>query len=127
MDDKKKVLLIDDEEVIVDILRRRFERLGFNVLTAYDGTQAIDIIQSEKVDLVVCDVRMPNGVDGQDVLRAKQEFNPESHFVAISGHIMTDDSVQELMADGASLFVKKPFPSLADVTENMANLVLSKN
>ncbi len=124
---KKKVLLIDDEEIIIDILRRRFERLGFSVLTAYDGSSAIDIIQSEELDLVICDVKMPNGLDGEDVLRAKQKYNPGSHFVAISGHVMTDESVQHLMKGGASLFVKKPFPSLTDVTEKMAGLVTPQN
>jgi|GEM_PF-2696745 len=127
MKEKKRVLLIDDEEIIVDILRRRFERLGFAVLTAYDGSSAIDLIQQEKIDLVVCDVKMPNGTDGEDVLKAKQKYNPSSHFVAISGHVMTDESVQLLMNNGASLFVKKPFPSLADVTQQMAMLVTPQN
>ena len=123
MSENKKILIIDDEEIIVDILKRRFERMGFNVLFAFDGSQAVNTLKSEKIDIVICDVKMPNGTSGEDVLKISKETNPDSRFVAISGHILNDESVQAIMKNGAAMFVKKPFPSLSDVTQQIANLL----
>lgn len=120
---KKKILVVDDEEVIVDILKRRFERIGFAVTTAVDGNEGIAQLKEEKFDLVICDVKMPKGSSGTDVLKTAQESNPSSPFVAISGHIMSDESVKVMMGNGASMFMKKPFPSLKEFTETVITLV----
>ncbi|RMF61861.1 MAG: response regulator [Calditrichaeota bacterium] len=119
----KKILIVDDEEIIVDILKRRFTRMGFSVLESLEGSHAIDLLQREPVDLVVCDVKMPDGTSGTDVLRATRKYRPGAPFVAISGLLMTDESVQEFLRNGAALFIKKPFASLRDVTEQIAALV----
>jgi two-component system nitrogen regulation response regulator NtrX len=120
---QKHILIIDDEEMIVDILKRRFERMGFQVTTAHDGNSGIDELQARKVDLVVCDIKMPNGTAGGDVLRASMASSPETKFVAISGQLMSDDSVKEILQDGADMFIKKPFPSLNEVTARIVNLI----
>ncbi len=119
----RKVLIVDDEEIIVDILKRRFGRMGFSVYSAMDGKEAVDLLARQRVDLVICDVLLPNDVSGETILEAAREQNPGAHFVAMSGHILSDASVQSLMAHGADLFIKKPFPSLTEVTEQMASLV----
>jgi len=119
----RKILIVDDEEIIVDILKRRFGRMGFSVYSAMDGQEAVDLLSKQKMDLVVCDVLLPNDISGEEVLEVARDQNPDSHFVAMSGHILSDDSVQSLMAHGADLFIKKPFPSLSEVTEQMADLV----
>ncbi len=123
MGKQKKILIIDDEETIVDILKRRFERLGFTVFSEYDGATAIEVLKKEMVDLVLCDVKMPNGISGSDVLKAAQIHNPTSQFVAMSGHLNSHKSVKSIMKDGASVFIKKPFPSLTEVTQQIASLV----
>jgi DNA-binding NtrC family response regulator len=112
---KKTILIVDDEEVILDILKRRFERLGLHVLTAANGSQGIEIIKSRDLALVICDIKMPNGVTGMSVLNALKRHQPGTHFVATSGHLFTNSSVQEIIENGASLFVKKPFDSLNDM------------
>ena len=55
----KTVLLVDDETVVVDIAKRKLESLGFKVLFAHDGHDAIGILSTEKPDLIVLDVQMP--------------------------------------------------------------------
>ncbi|MFQ5709141.1 MAG: response regulator [bacterium] len=127
MSDPRKILIIDDEEVIVDILKRRFTRMGFNVSTAYDGLQGIDALKKEPVDVVVCDIKMPKGVSGVDVLYATKKYNPDASFVAISGHLVSNKSVNAIMDGGATLFVKKPFSSLGEVTRRIAKLATSRN
>ena len=123
MDKQKKILIIDDEETIVDILKRRFERLGFMVYSECDGAPAIEVLKKEMLDLVVCDVKMPNGISGSDVLKASQTYNPGTKFVAMSGHLNSHESVESIMKDGASVFIKKPFPCLTEVTRKIASLV----
>lgn len=125
LNNKKKILIVDDEETIVDILRRRFSSMGFSVLTSFDGEDGIRVIKEHEVDLVVCDVEMPKGVSGKDVLQVARKQNPAVRFVAISGYLLSDDSVDQIMGAGADLFLKKPFPSLKEATEQMARLVES--
>jgi DNA-binding NtrC family response regulator len=121
--DEKRILIIDDEEMIVDILRRRFERMGFAVCTAQDGDEGIGVIENNDLDVVLCDIKMPNGASGNEVLRASKSRNPGTRFVAMSGQLMSDVSVRKLLEDGADLFVKKPFPSLQETTEAIIRLV----
>lgn len=123
MNQTKKILIIDDEAVIVDVLKRRFERMGYSVATAFNGLEGIEAIKQEKVDVVVCDIKMPKGVSGIEVLTASKKYNPNVRFVAISGHLLSDESIQGIMERGASLYVKKPFPSLGEVTQQIADLL----
>ena len=127
MSKAKKILIIDDETTIVYILKRRFERIGFSVYTAFDGLEGIDTIRNEKIDIIVCDIKMPKGITGVDVLHAAKKYNPSAPFVAISGHLSSDESVQGIMKEGASLFIKKPFPSLGETAQQIADLVENQN
>jgi DNA-binding NtrC family response regulator len=127
MNETKKILIIDDEAVIVNILKRRFERMGFSVATALNGSEGIETLRHEKVDLVVCDIKMPKGISGMDVLNASKKYNPNVRFVAISGHLLSDESVEGILKDGASMYVKKPFPSLGEVTQQIADLLGNTN
>ncbi len=119
----QKILIIDDEEIIVDILKRRFNRIGWHVLTAYDGQTGISIIKNESLDAIICDIKMPSNTNGTDVLEIAHKFCPQTPFVAISGYIMSDENVVKIMDRGARLFLKKPFSSLKDVTSQISALV----
>lgn len=120
---RKKVLIVDDEEVILDILRRRFERLGFAVLTALDGLKAIDILKNKSLDLVISDLKMPNGFTETDVLKFSKQHNPAAPVVVISGLLLTQTAIDELLEKGAAMFIKKPFSSLTKITQKIADLV----
>ncbi|MBI2167372.1 MAG: response regulator [Candidatus Omnitrophica bacterium] len=62
---KKKILLIDDEEIVLKSIAKLLIREGYEVIACRSGTEAIDQAKSEAVDLIVCDVRMPqlNGIE----------------------------------------------------------------
>lgn len=55
----KTVMIVDDETVVVDIARRKLQSLGFNAIVAYDGQEAMELLNTEKPDLIVLDVQMP--------------------------------------------------------------------
>ena len=63
----KKILAVDDEKHIVRLVQVNLERQGYEVVTANDGREALEKVESEKPDLVVLDVMMPY-MDGFEVL-----------------------------------------------------------
>ena len=64
----KKILAVDDERHIVRLVEVNLQRAGYEVVTAYDGKEALEKVKSEKPDLVVLDVMMPY-MDGFEVLK----------------------------------------------------------
>src|SRR5438094_3219233 len=64
----KKILAVDDERHIVRLVEVNLQRAGYNVVTAFDGKEALEKVKSEQPDLVVLDVMMPY-MDGFEVLR----------------------------------------------------------
>src|SRR5690606_2585354 len=65
---------VDDEKVLCDAIAFDFKRKGYNVLCAYNGGDAFKIVQSQPVDLILSDVRMPNG-DGVELLTNVKNHN----------------------------------------------------
>ncbi|MFQ5602653.1 MAG: response regulator [bacterium] len=120
----KKILIVDDEEIIVDILKRRFERMGFTVASEFNGQDCIRRLQEDRFDVVVCDIKMPEGINGLEVLQIARSQNPEVKFVAMSGHLFPEDYINEMKMNGAAMFFKKPFYSVGKVTQQIADLVL---
>jgi two-component system nitrogen regulation response regulator NtrX len=100
------ILIVDDEEGIREVLRDCLEDEGYKVALAEDGFQALRVLASEPVDLMVLDVWLPN-MGGIDVLKkAKQEY-PDLEVVVISGHGNINLAVQAVKV-GAFDFLEKP-------------------
>jgi len=68
----KKILLVDDERDLVFYTKLFLEEKGYEILEAYDGRQALDVLDAETPDLVILDVAMPR-LSGWDVLRIMQD------------------------------------------------------
>ena len=68
----KRILLVDDERDLVFYTKLFLEEKGYEVLEAYDGRQALDVLEEETPDLVILDVAMPR-LSGWDVLRIMQD------------------------------------------------------
>jgi CheY-like chemotaxis protein len=69
---RSNVLIVDDEELYRRALERILVRCGHAALTAHDGGEAMRIVASEPLDLVLCDVRMP-GISGLELVRQVRE------------------------------------------------------
>lgn len=61
---KKKILAVDDEEQIVKLLTMRLQTNNYEVIIAYDGYQCVQMAKGEKPDLILLDIKMPNGGGG---------------------------------------------------------------
>lgn len=103
-----RVLVIDDDELLVELVTFTLESHGHEVLTAEDGTEAIDIVTRERPDVVVLDGMMP-GADGLDVLRRiRREAGMTLPVIMLSARKQERDVVGGL-AEGANDYLVKPF------------------
>ena len=103
-----KILIIEDEESIRRVLKKVLleENGAYNIIEAHDGVQAIEIIKSNKIDLILCDIKMPKK-DGIDVLKFLIKDYPEIPIIMISGHGDLETAV-ESMRLGAYDYISKP-------------------
>jgi CheY-like chemotaxis protein len=108
--DKKKILVVDDEPGILKVTSLRLEKLGYNVLTAVDGKEALDTIRSENPDLVLLDLVMPfmNGAEVCEQIKNDTALKhiPVILFTASGSCAMTAEKVKKVGADD---YIVKPF------------------
>ncbi len=101
------ILLVDDEEAVRNMARRMLERLGYTVLQARDGLDALAVSErSERIDVVVTDVVMP-GMSGPELVDRLAALRPGIRVMYISGY--SGDFAEALAALGDRAFVQKPF------------------
>ncbi len=104
-----KVLIVDDEADVVRLLQFRFEKEGFETLTAADGQTALAMVDSEMPDLVLLDIMMPL-MDGMEVLRQIRSRRrtskvPVIMLTAKTASITVDEARQLWVSD----YIMKPF------------------
>ena len=103
------VLLIDDEEMIVDVGKQLLEHLGYSVLTAGSGQEAIQILSDnhKKIDLVILDLIMP-GIGGGKCWKQLLEIDPKAKIVISSGY--SDYGPMRGSLESAAVgFISKPY------------------
>lgn len=104
--EKAKVLIIDDEFKFVDGLSRYLELLNYRVFKSATGEQGIDIIEREKPDIVLCDLKMP-GIDGDEVIKRTKSISPKTIPIMITAY-MNELTEERLTNMGAYTFIYKP-------------------
>ena len=102
----KKILIIDDEKPTLNMCRLLFDALGYEVLTAENGTEGLEIFAAEKPPIVLTDVKMP-GPDGFAVLTQIKALAPVSYVIVVTGH-GDQDLMQKAYAHKADDFLSKP-------------------
>jgi two-component system cell cycle response regulator len=119
-----RVLVVDDILANVKLLDARLSAASFAVLTAYSGAEALEVLQTERVDVVLLDVMMP-GMNGFEVCQRIKTSTRTMHVpvVMVTALDQTCDKVQGLEA-GADDFIAKPVDDIALITrvKNLARL-----
>jgi len=103
---EKSILLVDDEEDIRDVLRLPLMDLGFEVIEAESGEDALTLFREVHPPMVLTDIKMP-GMDGIELLQRVKRENPETEVIMITGHGDMDLAVKSLKYD-ATDFITKP-------------------
>ncbi len=104
-----KVLLVDDEADFLELMVKRLERRGLDVVRASCGEDALVVLDGDDsggVDVVVLDVKMP-GMDGLEVLRRMRGMERRPEVILLTGHASTEAAVQG-MEMGAFDYLVKP-------------------
>jgi len=104
---KEKILIIDDEDFILQLSSDILKKSEYNVETASDGRQGIKLLESDRFDLILTDIKMPN-INGLDVIRHVRVNNKEIPIIVITGHGTLDIAIDSLRL-GAQGFILKPF------------------
>jgi two-component system alkaline phosphatase synthesis response regulator PhoP/two-component system response regulator VicR len=106
---KRKVLIVDDEEVIRKFLRIHLDKLGYEVMEAADGEQAIEQLGKDDFDLLICDILMPKK-DGWEVIKEARSNPKTKNIPLIVLTAKNEDSDMFKGYDlGASYYMTKPF------------------
>lgn len=115
----KKIVVVDDEKPIADILQFNLEKEGYEVLTANDGDEALELILKEVPDLVLLDIMLP-GKDGMEICREVRK----SHDMPIIMLTAKDDEIDKVLGLelGADDYVTKPFSTRELIARVKANL-----
>jgi two-component system cell cycle sensor histidine kinase/response regulator CckA len=103
------ILLADDEETIRSLGRRMLQAMGFQVIVAADGREAIDKFSAarDKIDLVILDLTMPH-FDGESCFRELRQIKPGVRVILSSGY-NEQDIVNRFAGKGLAGFVQKPY------------------
>lgn len=102
----KKLLIIDDEKSIRKALREILEYEKYQVDEAVDGSEGLSMIQKDKYDIILCDIKMPK-MDGIEVLDKIMQLSCDTPVIMISGHGNIETAV-EAVKKGAFDFIAKP-------------------
>lgn len=121
-----KILIIEDEETIRRVLKKVLhqEDKNYEIIEAVDGVDGVSKINSNKFDLILCDIKMPKK-DGIEVLRHVLKECPNTPTIMISGHGDLETAV-ESMRIGAFDYISKP-PDLNRLLNSVRSALLNNN
>ncbi len=120
---KAKLLIVDDEIEICQMLRRHFRYLGYEVLAASDGAEALAMMEQNSIQVVVSDVVMPR-INGVELLKAIRKEYPMTHVIMITGYVTLDNALA-CMRYGADTCIFKPLDDMIELENAVQNAVLS--
>ena len=119
IDGDKHVLVVDDDDSVGQMVAEMLEIIGCHATVCTDGEEAVDFFRRERdeIDAVLLDLVMPN-MDGRAVFRRLKKIDPKVRVLVSSGYSV-DGGAQELLAEGASGFIQKPY-KVADLKTSLA-------
>jgi len=122
MSDKKKILVVDDEESIHLLYKEEFEEEGYEVTSAINGEEALELFDKIEPDLVILDINMP-GMDGIEVLRKMKEKRPDIPVIISSAY---PEYKQDLASWASDDYIVKSF-NLDELKESVRRHISKKD
>jgi DNA-binding NtrC family response regulator len=118
--EQMNILLVDDENTLRELVAMQIEEDGYKVAQASSGNEAFEIIKESHFDLVISDMRMPNG-SGEDLLKLINTLDKKPEFIMITG--FSELSKNQIIELGARDMLAKPIDF--DLLEHHIKEVLS--
>lgn len=106
---KKRILVVDDETEQVDLVKKRVEVEGYDVVAAYDGEEALNRVREKRPDLIILDIMLP-GMNGHEIcasLQADNQFR-DIPIIMLTAQGRAED-IKRGMDGGAVSYMQKPF------------------
>jgi len=109
LEGSETILLVDDEDMIIDVGEQFLAKMGYTVLIARGGKEAIEICEKgkDKIDIVILDMIMPD-MGGGETYDGIKEINPDIKVLLSSGYSI-DGQATEILERGCNGFIQKPF------------------
>jgi DNA-binding response OmpR family regulator len=106
---RETVLLVDDEPLLRQTSRDVLRKLGYSILEATSGDEALRIFEEKKdqIDLVILDMVMP-GMDGSDLFEGLKAIEPQVNTLVLSG-FGSEEDIHDMMNRGCGGFIMKPY------------------
>lgn len=104
--EKMRMMLVDDEERFLSTTKKLLAKKGYDVLTALSGAEALEILRTRNIHVVILDVKMP-GMDGNAALKEIKRQFPLTEVIMLTGHATMESAIDGLKA-GAVDYLMKP-------------------
>jgi len=116
------ILIVDDEKNVVNLLDKMFKKQGYYTYCAYNGKEALDIIDRNQIDIIISDIRMPE-IDGLTLMKKVKAVDPSIEFILITAFATLETAIEALRT-GARDYITKPF-NLEDITNAIDKITKS--
>ena len=112
------IMIVEDEEMVMDVTRSMLDNLGYNILEARNGAEALHITHTFKgdIDAVLLDIVLPD-IGGKDVCAGLLDSRPNLRVIVCSGYSLNGPA-QEILNQGAHGFIQKPY-TMATLSEKL--------
>jgi len=108
MENKGTILVVDDDELVLKSLTREIKEDSYQVLTAINATNALQILKENQVDVVISDHKMP-GVQGMSLLRIIKDHYPDVVRIMLTGHADLEAAITAINEIEVFRFYTKPW------------------
>lgn len=120
------ILLVDDEDTVRDVVAQMIKGLGYRLLTAQSGEEALEIYRDNygAIDLIIMDMIMP-GMSGSAAIDAIREINPMVAIILSSGYSIDGEAQEIISKAGRISFIQKPF-MMTELSQHIRNILDGK-
>ncbi len=110
---KKKILIVEDNDLNLKLYLYALRPIAADILIAKNGDDALNLIQKEKLDLVILDIQIPgkSGIEVAKIVRANPQFS-KIQIIAVTAYSMAGDK-EKILAAGCNYYMSKPIDTRA--------------
>lgn len=106
-DNRIRIFIVDDENIVLSLVRDALEEEDYDIETAVNSSEALKIVKSKRIDLMVTDIRMP-GMDGIELVKRARAVQPNVGIIFMTGYANLT-SAKDAIKQGAFDYILKPF------------------